>query len=143
VTDEVEASIGKLGLWVRKLEDENVDILPHLEDIVEGNSVKTSDTRTDQYHKDHLINVQLSFSKYFTDAVSDKYNWTIVPDHADSPPYLQFSLEEEQNYCDISETSLEVHSWRKPCIEFCVGTGVDFHPLSRKALNILLPFTPS
>jgi hypothetical protein len=68
---------------------------------------------------------------------------TIGPSFQTMPPELQFSLgEEEENYFEISETSLEVHSWRKPCIGFCVSTGMAFHPLSRKSLTILLPVTP-
>jgi hypothetical protein len=49
------------------------------------------------------------FSRYFPEAVSDKYKWITDPFHADSPQNYEFSLEEQENYNDIiSHTSLKV-----------------------------------
>jgi hypothetical protein len=39
---------------------------------VEENSVETIDTVIDQCIKDHLVNLQSKFSKYFREEVSDK-----------------------------------------------------------------------
>jgi hypothetical protein len=44
VTDKAKAFIGKLGLWVRKLEGKSLDTFSCLKDFVEENSVETSDT---------------------------------------------------------------------------------------------------
>jgi hypothetical protein len=62
VTDKVKAFIGKLGLWVRKLEEKSLGVLSRLKDFVEENSVQTSDTGIDQCIKGHLVNLQFTFS---------------------------------------------------------------------------------
>jgi hypothetical protein len=41
VTDKVKAFIGKLGLWVRKLEGKSLDMFSHLKGFVEENSLET------------------------------------------------------------------------------------------------------
>jgi hypothetical protein len=74
-----------LGLRIRKLEGKIFDMFSRLKDIVEGNSVETSDNGIDQYIEDHLANLQSRFSKYFPEAVSDKYKWIIDSFHVDSP----------------------------------------------------------
>jgi hypothetical protein len=70
--------------------------------------VETSNTGIDQCIKDHLVNLQSGFCKYFPEAVTDKYKWITDPFHADSPQNYYFSLE-EGNYTDvISDTPLKV-----------------------------------
>jgi hypothetical protein len=44
VTEKVKAFIGKLGLWVRKLEGNSLDKLSHMKDFVDESSVGTNDT---------------------------------------------------------------------------------------------------
>jgi hypothetical protein len=44
VSDKVKACIGKLGLWVRKLEGKSLDMFSHSKDFVEENTVATCDT---------------------------------------------------------------------------------------------------
>jgi hypothetical protein len=63
----VKAFIGKLGLWVRKLEVINLDVFPRLKNFVEENTVETGDTRIYQCVK----NLQCRISKYFPKAISD------------------------------------------------------------------------
>jgi hypothetical protein len=72
LTDKVKAFIGKLGLWIRKLKGKRLDMFSCLKDFVEEHSIETSDTGIDQCIKDHLVNLQSRFSKYFPEAVSDK-----------------------------------------------------------------------
>jgi hypothetical protein len=62
--------------------------------------VETSGTGIDQCIKDHLVNLQFRFCKYFPEAVTDKYKWITDPFHADSPRIYDFSLE-KGNYIDI------------------------------------------
>jgi hypothetical protein len=127
VTDKLKTFIGKLGLWVRKLERK---------------SVETSDIGIDQFIKDHLVNLQSRFCKYFPEAVTDKYRWITDPFHADSPQNYNFSL--EGNYIDIiSDTPLKVRFHRKSYIEFWVRIGQELPHPSRKVLNNLLPFATS
>jgi hypothetical protein len=92
VTEKVKAFVGKLGLWVRKLEAESLEIFSQLKDFVEENSVEKSDTGIVQCIKDHLVNLQSRFPKYFPEAVSDKYKWIMDPFPADSPQNYDFSL---------------------------------------------------
>jgi hypothetical protein len=40
----VKAFIGKLGMWIRKIEEKNLDIFSRLKDFVEENSVEKTDT---------------------------------------------------------------------------------------------------
>jgi hypothetical protein len=68
--------------------------------VVQKTRKKTSDTQIDQCIKDHLVNLQSRFCKYFPEAVTDKYKWIMDPFHADSPKNYGFSLE-EGNYIDI------------------------------------------
>jgi hypothetical protein len=58
------------------------------------NSMETSDTGIDQCIKDHLLNLQSRFSKYFPEIVSDKYKWITDLFYADSPQNYDFSVEE-------------------------------------------------
>jgi hypothetical protein len=106
-------------------------------------SVETCDTGIDQCIKDHFINLQSRFSKFFPEAVNDKYKWITDPYDAGSPQNYEFSPEEE-NYTDIiSDTSLKVQFPRKSYMEFWVGIRCKFPHLSRKTFNTLLPFTTS
>jgi hypothetical protein len=88
VTDKVEALIGKLDLWVRKLEGKSLDMFSRLKYFVEENSVETSDTGTDQCIRYHLVNLQSRFSKYYPEAVGDKYKWITDLFHDSSPEEL-------------------------------------------------------
>jgi hypothetical protein len=115
-----------------------------VEDFLEEKNVETSDTGIDQCIKDHLVNLQSRFSKYFPEAISDKYKWITDAFPAGLPQNYNFSLEEEENYIDIiSHTSLKVRFPKKSYVEFWVRIGDEFPHLSRKALNILLPITTS
>jgi hypothetical protein len=44
-----------------------------LEDFAEEKNVETGDTGIEQCIKDHLVNLQSRFPKYFSEAVSGKY----------------------------------------------------------------------
>jgi hypothetical protein len=65
---------------------------------VEENSVEASDTGIDQRIKNHLVNLQSRFSKYFTEAVSDKYKRITDSFHVDSPQNNDFSLLKKKLY---------------------------------------------
>jgi hypothetical protein len=94
-------------------------------------------------YQDHLVYLQSSFSKYFPEAVSDKYKWIMDPFHVDLLQNYDSSLEEDEKYIDIISDTLKIQFRGKSCIEFWVGFGGEFPHLSRKALNILLPFATS
>jgi hypothetical protein len=53
VTDKMKAIIGKLGLWVRKLEGKSLDMFSCLKYFVE----EISDAGIGQCMKDHLVNL--------------------------------------------------------------------------------------
>jgi hypothetical protein len=101
VTAKVKAFIGKLGLWVRKVEGISLEICSCLKVSVEENSMEISGTRIDQCIKHQLVNVQSRFSKYFPEALRDKYKWIIDPFRANLPQNYNFSFEEEEEYFDI------------------------------------------
>jgi hypothetical protein len=44
VSNKAKTCIGKLGLWVRKLEGKSLDMFSRFKDFVEENSLETSDT---------------------------------------------------------------------------------------------------
>jgi hypothetical protein len=112
-----------------------------LKDFVEENNVERSDTGIHQCIRGQLVNLQYRFSKYFPEAVSDKYKSLTDPFHADSPQNYDILLEEEKNYIEIIPgTSFKVQFHKKSYIEFWVGIGGEFLHLSRKTLNILLLF---
>jgi hypothetical protein len=67
LTDEVKAFIGKLGLWIRKLEGKIWTCF-----LVQENNMETSDGGIDQCVKNHMVNMQSRFPKYFSEAISDK-----------------------------------------------------------------------
>jgi hypothetical protein len=76
--------------------------------------------------------------------MNDKYSWIRDPFHEVSPPNNDFSLEEEENYTDLtSDTSLKLRFRRESLTEFWVGVGEEYPHLSKKAINILLPFATS
>jgi hypothetical protein len=47
--------------------------------------VERSDTGNDQFIRDHFVNLQFRFSKYFPETVSDKYKWIADKFHTESP----------------------------------------------------------
>jgi hypothetical protein len=53
------AFVGKLGLWVRKLEGTSFDMFSSLKE--EEKNVETSNSRIDQCIKEHVINLQSRF----------------------------------------------------------------------------------
>jgi hypothetical protein len=81
VTDNLKTLIGKLGLWVRKLE-RTVWKQVTLELI--------------SVSKITWLICSLDFCKYFLEAVTDKYNWTTNLFHADSPQ--NYDLKKETLY---------------------------------------------
>jgi hypothetical protein len=89
VTDKVKAFIGKLSLWVRKLEEISLDMFSLLKYFVEQNNVETSDTETDQCIQDYLVNLQCRFSKYFPEGLNDKYKCITDLFQVDSTPKLR------------------------------------------------------
>jgi hypothetical protein len=105
--------------------------------------VETSDTGIDQCNKDHLVNLQFRFCKYFPEAVTDKYKWITDPFHADSPQNYDFSLEEGNYIGIISDTPLKVRFPRKLYTELWVHIGEEVPHLNRKVVNNLLPFASS
>jgi hypothetical protein len=86
----------------------------HLKDFVKENNVEISDTGIDQCIKDHLVNLQFRFSKYFPETVCGKHKWITDSFHANLPQNYNFSLKQEGNYTDIiSNTSLKFQFPRK------------------------------
>jgi hypothetical protein len=106
--------------------------------------MEISETGLERSIKEHLINLQSSFSKYFSGKMNDKYSWIRDPFHEVSPPNNEFSIEEEENYIDLtSDTSLKLTFLRESLTEFWVGVGEEYPHLSKKTINILLPFGTS
>jgi hypothetical protein len=118
-------------------------MLSHLKNSVEEKSVETSNTGIGQCIKAHLVNLQSRFSKYFSEAISNKYKRITDPFHADSSPNYDSFLEEEQHYIDIiSDTSLKDQFPTK--IHRILGGHWRGVPSpQQKSRNILLPFTTS
>jgi hypothetical protein len=76
--------------------------------------------------------------------MNDKNSWIRDPFHEVSPPNNDFSLEEEENYTDLtSDTSLKLRFRRESLTEFWVGAREEYPHLTKKAINILLPFSTS
>jgi hypothetical protein len=76
--------------------------------------------------------------------MNGKYSWIRDPFHEVSPPNNNFSLEDEENYTDLtSDTSLNLRFRRESLTEFWVGVGEEYPHLSKKAINFLLPFATS
>jgi hypothetical protein len=97
-----------------------------------GKRCGNSDIGIYQCSKDHFVNLQSRFSKYFPEAVRDKYKRITDPFHGDSPQNYDFSLEEykeEESYIETCEFS------RKSYTEFWVGIGGEFPYLSKVTLN--------
>jgi hypothetical protein len=114
----------------QKTRKEILDMFSRLKDFVEENSMETSKSGIDQCIKDRLVNLQSRFSKYFPEAISDKYKWIMDPFHVDSPQNYEFSLEEvEEENCTYSKVQFP----RKWYIELWVGIGAGFPHPSRKA----------
>jgi hypothetical protein len=126
------------------MEERNLDMFPKLNAFIEGNNMEISENGIERCIRQHLINLQSSIFKYFPEKMNDKYSWIRDPFHEVSPPNEDFSLKEEENYIDLtSDTALKLRFHRKSLTEFRVGVGEEYPHLSKKAINILLPFTTS
>jgi hypothetical protein len=124
VSDKVNAFVRKICLWISKIEERNLDMFPKLDAFIEDNNMGISETGIEQCIREHLINLQSSFSKYFPEKMNDKYSWIRDPFHDVSPPKNDFSLKEEENYIDLtSDTSLKLRFRRESLTEFWVGVG--------------------
>jgi hypothetical protein len=142
VSDKVNAFVSKIGLWISKIEERNLDMFPNLSVFIE--EMEINETGIEQCIREHLINLQSSFSKYFPEKMNVKYSWIIDPFREVSSPNNDFSLEEEENYIDLtSDTSLKLRFRRDSLTEFLVGVGEEYPHLSKKAINNLLCFTTS
>jgi hypothetical protein len=119
-------------------------MFPKLNAFIEDNNMEISETGTERCIRERLINLQSRFSKYFPEKMNDKYSWIRDLFHEVSPPNNDFSLEEEENYIDLtSDTYLKLRFRRESLTEFRVGVGEEYPHLSKKAMNILLPFATS
>jgi hypothetical protein len=92
VSDKVNAFVRKIGLWISKIEERNLDMFPKLNAFIEDNNMEISETGVERCVREHLINLQSSFSKYFPEKMDDKYSWITDPFHEVSPPNKNFSL---------------------------------------------------
>jgi hypothetical protein len=95
VSDKANAFVRKIGLWISKIEERNLDMFPKLNDFIEDNNMEISETGIERCIREHLTNLQSSFSKYFPEKMNDKYSWIRDLFHEVSPPNNDFSLEEE------------------------------------------------
>jgi hypothetical protein len=115
-------------------------MFPKLNAFIEDNSMEIIETGIEWCIRKHLINLQSSFCKYFPEKMNDKYSWIRESFHEVSPPNNDFSLEEEENYIDLT---LKPRFCRESLTEFWVGIGEECPHPSKKAINILLPFANS
>jgi hypothetical protein len=124
VVDKVKALVRKIGLWIRKIDERNLDMFPTLNAFIKDNNMEISETGIERCIREHLISMQSSFSKHFPEKMNDKYSWIRDPFHEVSPPNNDFSLEEEENYIDLtSDTSSKLIFHRVSLTEFWVGIG--------------------
>jgi hypothetical protein len=72
VTDKVKEYTGNLRLWVSKTRREKFGHVFSFEGFCGRKRVGNSDTEIDQYIKNHMVNLECGFSKYFPEAISDK-----------------------------------------------------------------------
>jgi hypothetical protein len=87
----VNAFVRKIGLWISKIEERNLDKFPKLNAFIEDNNMEISETGVERCIREHLINLQSNFSKYFPEKMNDKYIWIRDPFHEVSPPNNDFS----------------------------------------------------
>jgi hypothetical protein len=119
-------------------------MFPKLNAFKEENNMEISETGIERCIREHLINLQSIFSEYSPEQMNDKYRWIRDPFHEVLPPNNDFSLEEEENYIDLtSDTSLKLIFRRESLTKFWVGVREEYSHLSKKAINILLPFATS
>jgi hypothetical protein len=144
VSDKVNVFVRKMSLWISKIEERNLNMFSESNAFTEDNNMEISETGIERCIREHPINLQSSFSKYFPEKMNDKYSWFRDPFHEVSPPNNDFSLEEEENYIDLtSDTSLKLRFRRESLTEFWVGVEEECPHLSKKVINILLPFATS
>jgi hypothetical protein len=62
VSDKVNAFVRKIGLWISKIEEGNLDMFPKLNAFIEDNNMEISETGIERFIGEHLINLQSSFS---------------------------------------------------------------------------------
>jgi hypothetical protein len=109
---------------------------------MEQNILETNDIGIYQCIKDHLVNLQSRFYKYFLDGKCT--NWSRIHFMLIRLWNYDFSLEGEEVYTNIrADTSSKVQFPWKSNIEFCFGIGGKFPHVSKIALNIYLPFATS
>jgi hypothetical protein len=124
VSDKVNSFVRKIGLCNSKIEERNLDMFPKLNAFIEDNNMEISETEIERCIREHLINLQSSFSKYFPEKMNDKCSWIRDTFHEVSPPNNDFSLQEEENYIDLtSDTSLKLRFRWESLTEFWVGVG--------------------
>jgi hypothetical protein len=144
LSDKVNAFVRKIGLWISKIEERNLDMFPKFNVFIEDNNMEISKIGIERCIREHLINLQSSFYKYLPEKMNDKHSWIRDPFHDVPPPKNDFSLEEEENFIDFtSDTSLKLRFRRESLTGFWVGIGEEYPHLSKKATNLLLPFATS
>jgi hypothetical protein len=66
-SDKVNAFVRKIGLWISKIEERNLDMFPKLNAFIEDNNMEISETGIERCIGEHLINLQ-------SEKMNDKYS---------------------------------------------------------------------
>jgi hypothetical protein len=81
----------------QKTRRDNLDMFSRFKYFVEERDVETSDTGVDQCIRDHLVSLQSRFSKYFPEALNDKYRCIVVTFCAYSQQNYEILLKKKKN----------------------------------------------
>jgi hypothetical protein len=71
VSDKVNAFVREIGLWISKIEERDLEMFPKLNAFIEDNNMEISETGIERCIREHLINLQSNFSKYFPEKMTN------------------------------------------------------------------------
>ncbi|KAL1265252.1 hypothetical protein QQF64_003279 [Cirrhinus molitorella] len=139
LSDKIEGWIRKLSLWRTRLNNDNFDAFPLLDDFLNESTVPKASLR--QVIGDRLSEMEMQFREYFPEnqAMSATEEWIRNPFTETSQTGMPIELEE--SLIDMAtDTGLKQRFVEKPLVDFWISVHAEYRELSDMALKKLLPF---
>lgn len=140
VQNKVEATIRKLALWAKRVDQSNYDSFENLSDFLTKEQIQLPITVTNAV-KEHLQGLKMQLREYFP--IPDvQCSWIENPFARHSEEALAaLSAKEQDSLMDLSfDTALKLIFSQKNLINFWLHVASEYPDLADRAVRFLMPF---
>lgn len=130
----------KIDFWKSCIKNNQPEVFATLHSFLSENNLPFSPVLNTQIIA-HLEELKLRFEKYFPKPDKANY-WILNPFEEEYFQIVKLSIKEKENLIEIStDSTLKCQFKSKSLFNFWASINQEFHSLSEKALQFLLPFT--